>query len=70
LDEAKLDEKAGNNQGFFDYRHNFGMTGQNRQNWPDFFCQGTSFCGLGQGHSQGGGLRIPSPSFQNVVSDF
>jgi len=28
LDEAKLDYKAGNNQGFFGYRHNSGMTGK------------------------------------------
>jgi len=43
LDEAKLDLKAGNNQFFFSYRHNSGMTGQNRHNWPDFFCEETFF---------------------------
>jgi len=24
---------------FFGYRHNTGMTGQIRHNWPDFFCR-------------------------------
>jgi len=41
--KAKLDEKAGSNQVFSSNRHNFGMTGQNRHNWPDFFGQGKFF---------------------------
>jgi len=28
------------------------MTGQNRHNWPDFFCQGTFLRSLGQERSQ------------------
>jgi len=47
LDEAKLDQKDGNKQVFFGYRHNSGMTGQNRHNWSDFFGKGTPFENLG-----------------------
>jgi len=52
LDEAKLDQKAGNNQGFFGYLHNSVMTEQDRHNWPDFFCRVTflrSWVGSSQG---------------------
>jgi len=66
LDEAKLDWKAGNNQGFFGNRHNSGMTGKNRYSWPDFFCKGTFFEVLGKGVARGLGHQ---PN-QNVVSDF
>jgi len=34
-------------QVFFGYRHKSGMTGQNRHNWPDFFCKETFFKVLG-----------------------
>jgi len=43
-----------------------GMTGQNRHNWPDFFCQGKIFKVLGKDVARGPG---PPPD-QNVVSDF
>jgi len=56
LDEAKLDKKVRNNQVFFGYWHNSSMTGQNRHNWPDFFCQGT----LGEGLARGW-ARVPAP---------
>jgi len=58
LNEAKLDQKAGNNQFFFSYRHNSGLTGQNRHNWPDFFCQGTFFEVLGKAVARGPGPPI------------
>jgi len=47
LDEAKLDQKAGNNQVFFSYQHN----------WPDFFCQKTFFEVLGKGVAWGPALQ-------------
>jgi len=46
LDEAKVDQKAVNKHVFFGYRHNSGMTGQNRHNWPDFSVR-KRFWGLG-----------------------
>jgi len=42
-----------------------GMTGQNRHNLPDFFCQGTFFEILGKDVA-----KSPSLPNQNVVSDF
>jgi len=42
------------------------MTGQNRYNGPDFFCQGTFFEVLGKGVAREPG----PPSNQNVASDF
>jgi len=47
LDEAKLDKKAGNKQVFFGYRHDSGMTAQNRHHWPGFFYKETIFENLG-----------------------
>jgi len=45
------------------------MTGENRHNWPDFFCQRTLFEVLGKGVARGW-LRGPGLPNQNVVSDF
>jgi len=43
--KQNLTMKAGNNQGFFGYRHDW----EKPQNWPDFFCQGKFFEVLGKG---------------------
>jgi len=45
------------------------MTGQNRHNWPDFFCQGTFFEALGKGVAKGWAQGVWTPN-QNAVSDF
>jgi len=59
LDEAKLNKKAGNNQVFFGYRHDWAKLA-----W--FFLSGKFFEVLGKGVARGLG---PPPN-QNVVSDF
>jgi len=61
LDEAKLDSKVGNNQVFYGYRHNSGMTGKNRHNWPVFFFQGTFFEVLGKGVARRWAQGAPAP---------
>jgi len=58
--KQNLSRKQVNNQVFFSVT---GVTGQNRHNWPDFFCQGTFLEVLGKGVAR-------KPPNQNVVSDF
>jgi len=43
-----------------------GMTGQNQDNWPNFFCQGTFFEVFGKGVARGSG----PPPYQNLFLIF